>query len=556
MTDMWEGRKNWDDYAQAIRADQLHAESLELADRVSRGLSADAYLHDPVRWMDTFIDWKGGGLASYQRSILDELCTKKRVAVRGPHSLGKSAMAALTVVWFALTRDRAGIDWKVVSTATAWRHLTIYLWPEIHKWIKRVKWDEFGMSPPNSRTQLLDLRLKLMHGAASAVASDDPVNIEGAHADSLLYLFDESKGIPPEVWDAAEGALAGGMPEGYPEALAFAISTPGAPSGRFYDIHARKKGLEDWHPVHVSVDEVIRAGRINPDWVEQRKLQFGEDSAVFMNRVLGEFCAADEDAVIPLAWVEAAIERWHEWDEAGRPLNPVRPVLSIDVARSGSDQTVFAWRQENVVTHFSAHTKRDTMAVTALAQQDAGRASGMFSSTGFPKIVVDAVGVGAGVYDRLKELKYDVTAHVGSARTHIRDESGQFQFANARSAALWTTRELLDPANGANICLPDDDEMIGELTAPKWTVTTGAPPRIQVEKKEDVHKRLGRSPDRADAICQSLYLERIKRAGTPVSSGAHTFANADITRGPAFPLPEAGQGRPISPFANLTLGTR
>lgn len=88
--------------------------------------------------------------------------------------------------------------------------------------------------------------------------------------------------------------------------------------GRFYDIHSRKPGYEDWTVRHVTLGEAIKAGRISPDWAEQRKRQWGEDSAIYQNRVLGEFAASDEDAVVPLAWVEAAVERWHAWNDAVR----------------------------------------------------------------------------------------------------------------------------------------------------------------------------------------------------------------------------------------------
>jgi hypothetical protein len=55
-----------------------------------------------------------------------------RVAARGPHGLGKTTLASWVVIWFALTRD--GDDWKVITTASAWRQLEKFLWPEIHKW--------------------------------------------------------------------------------------------------------------------------------------------------------------------------------------------------------------------------------------------------------------------------------------------------------------------------------------------------------------------------------------------------------------------------------------
>jgi hypothetical protein len=122
------------------------------------------------------------GLTAYQEEVVAHLPTHKRVAVRGPHGLGKTGLAAITVLWFALTREQAGLDWKVLTTASAWRHLTIYLWPEIKKWANRLDWEELGRAPFNDRTELLDLHLKQKNGAASAVASSKPELIEGAHA--------------------------------------------------------------------------------------------------------------------------------------------------------------------------------------------------------------------------------------------------------------------------------------------------------------------------------------------------------------------------------------
>lgn len=442
---------------------------------------------------------------------MSELVVWRRVAVRGPHGLGKTALAALLVLWFASTREAAGVDWKVPTTASAWRHLSLYLWPEIHKWAQRVKWHRLGLRVPRGRDELMNLQLRLSFGAASAVASSDPVNIEGAHADSLLYLLDEGKAIPAGTWDAVEGAFAGGRSDGLPEAFALAVSTPGAPAGRFYDIHARKPGLEDWWVRHVTVDEAVAAGRVSQEWVDQRARQWLVDSAVYQNRVLGEFAASDSDAVVPLAWVEAAVERWHAWVDAGRPVvESGRQVLGVDVARSGADKTVFAFRAGDVVTGLVEHAKRDTMAVTGLVQAALTAAGSWFGTTGVPTPVVDTVGVGAGVYDRLRELGYRVMPFTGSAGTKVRDSSAQFGFTNVRSAALWTVREALDPAGDSQVALPPDDMLLGDLTAPRWSITTGVPPKIRVEAKEDVAARLGRSPDWGDAVAMALFADQLR----------------------------------------------
>jgi hypothetical protein len=305
--------------------------------------AAARWLHDPVGFARDAIAWPAGqGLTPYQAEILSQLPRRRRVAVRGPHGLGKTSVAALALLWFALSRDAAGIDWKCPTTAGAWRQLEHYLWPEVHKWARRLRWDVLGRPPFSERTELLALNLKLRHGAAFAVASDQPALIEGVHADSVLYIFDESKAIGPDTFDAAEGALAAAGPAGLPEGFALAQSTPGEPGGRFYGIHRRAPGLEDWWTRHVTLQEAIAAGRVSESWATQRARQWGEDSALYANRVLGEFASSDEDGVIPLAWVEVAVDRWRAWVEDGRP-DPGPPlVVGVDVARSGP--TGRSWR--------------------------------------------------------------------------------------------------------------------------------------------------------------------------------------------------------------------
>jgi hypothetical protein len=221
--------------------------------------------------------------------------------------------------------------------------------------------DPHRVSPVNERTELLSLNLKLRHGAAFAVASDQPSLIEGVHADSVLYVFDESKSISADLFDAAEGAFSAARADGLPEAFAIAQSTPGEPAGRFYEIHKRQPGLEDWWVRHVTLDEAIAAGRVAADWAARRARQWGPGSALYHNRVLGDFASSDEDGVIPLAWVEAAVDRWRAWDEHGRPDGGSPRVVGVDVARSGADQTVLALRAGWVVEELRHTHREDTM---------------------------------------------------------------------------------------------------------------------------------------------------------------------------------------------------
>jgi len=444
---------------------------------------------DPALFAAECLTWASGeGPTPYQLEALRELKRRRRVALRGPHSLGKTALAAWIVLWFAVTRDALQTgDWKVVTTASAWRQLSHYLWPEIHKWARRLRWDRLGREPFDGRTELLQLILKLRRGEAFAAASDKPDLIEGAHADRLLYVFDEAKAIPPPTWDAAEGALASG------DCYALAISTPGEPQGRFFDIHTRKPGYEDWWVRHVTILECMEAGRVLPDWVEQRKAQWGEGSAVYQNRVLGQFASSAEDGVIPLAWVEAANARWYALQEsdAWEPFSSV----GVDVARSGGDVTVLALRYGDAIRELRRLGGADTMATT-------GAVAGVLDAHG-GEAMVDVIGIGAGVVDRLREQRKAVTPFNASEHTDAKDRSGELGFANKRSAAWWAMRELLDPAADSVIVLPPDDLLTGDLTAPHWRVMSGG--HIQVEGKDEIKKRLGRSTDDGDAVVMAFW---------------------------------------------------
>lgn len=437
-------------------------------------------MHDCIKW------GRDEGSAPYQDELLSELVEHKRVAARGPHGVGKTAPASWAVLWFALTREHG--DWKVPTTASAWRQLSRYLWPEIHKWARRLRWDRVGRDAFDERTELLGLNLKLSGGEAFALASDNSALIEGAHASELLYVFDEAKIIPYATWQSAEGAFAMG------ECYWAAFSTPGEPVGQFYDIHARRPGLEDWVARHITLDEALAAGRISKEWAEQRKRQWGKNSAVYQNRVLGEFASSAEDGVIPLAWIELACERWAVWTEMERPGN--FEAVGVDVARSGRDKTVYALRFGNVIGELRKYEHQDTM-------QTVGQVKGILDKYKSHNAVIDVIGLGAGVVDRLREQDLEVHAFNASERTGRRDQSGEQGFANVRSAAWWNLREMLEPTSGHEVALPPDDELIGDLTAPHWRIVSGG--RIRVEGKPDIKKRLGRSTDCGDAVVMAFY---------------------------------------------------
>jgi hypothetical protein len=463
------------------------------------GGGVELYYDDPVGFAENCIRWdKGRGLTEYQKANMRKLVKHGRLAVRGPHGLGKTMENAVLLLWFALTRDARGVDWKVITTASAWRQLEEYLWPEIGKWSMRIRWGVVGREPFTA-SELMRLSLRLTHGKAIAVACEDPAKIEGAHADSLLYIYDEAKTIPPDTFDASEGAFSGAGADTDVEAYALASSTPGPPAGRFYDIHARKDGLEDWEAVHVTKEEVVAAGRMSSEWARNRLRLWGADSAVYINRVEGNFASGESDGVIQLSWVEKAIERWEELEAKGElPERKTLSCIGADIAEAGGDETVLALRYDEVIAELRRLPRGDVMEATGHI------VAALSPAEGHPPAIVDAIGLGAGIVPRLREQGYSALAFKSSHKTKLKDASRELEFLNCRAAAYWRLRDLLDPANDHALALPSDDRLIGDLTAPKWWIASTG--KIQIEGKKELRERLGRSPDVGDAIVLAFWL--------------------------------------------------
>jgi Terminase-like family. len=207
----------------------------------------------------------------------------------------------------------------------------------------------------------------------------------------------------------------------------------------------------------------------------------------------GAYKIVDPFQVIPAAWVRAAQERWNN-SEPGAQIT----AIGVDVARGGNDQTVLAPlradRFDELIKYPGAATP-DGKTVSLLAEQAIP-----YKQT--PKIGVDVIGVGAAAYDAMNDGKRTVIGVNFGAGSDKYDKSKKFKFANLRAEAYWKLREALDPDYGATLALPPDKELLGDLCSPKWEVRTG---RIYIESKEEIIKRLGRSPDCGDAVAIALW---------------------------------------------------
>jgi len=168
--------------------------------------------------------------------------------------------------------------------------------------------------------------------------------------------------------------------------------------------------------------------------------------------------------------------------------------VGVDVARGGRDQTVLAKRYG---AWFAPLVKQP-----GRATPDGGSVAGLvlqaIDAESEPAVHVDVIGVGGSVYDLLRDAG---TPHlwgvnVAEASDGV-DRSGRLRYVNVRAEGYWRLREALDPEQGEGLALPDDPEVLADLTAPKWRLTARG---IQIESKEEIIGRLGRSPDCGDAI--------------------------------------------------------
>lgn len=460
-----------------------------------------AFVHDCFTWLH------GRKPTAYQLEGLGALDSGvDRLAFQSLHGVGKTAFMSWVTLHFALTRDKE--DWKGLATASAWRQLQIYYFPEVRKWSHLLKWDRIGRTAFNERTELQKLSLALSTGAFSCIASDNPGLLEGAHADRLCYLFDEAKLVPAGTFDAAEGAFANAGVGGA-EAFAVAASTPGAPLGRFYDICRSAPGLENWKTIRVTLDMAISAGRVSGEWAESMARLWGADSPIYRNKVLGEFAAQDESSVIPLTWVEAANDRYRQLEKSGGLLPGNLPLLDgvgADIGDGGGDLTVLAPRYGDIIHNIDGWASRANEQVATARK--IGAIINLSEHSDTCQAIVDGIGVGSGVVSSLEDSKYMVVSFIASSGTDIKDQSGHFGFLNLRAFAWWNMRELLNPENGRQIALPPIPELTGELTTPRWFEAPGG--KIKVESKEDIRKRNeGRSTDYADAVIMVFCKEHL-----------------------------------------------
>ena len=409
---------------------------------------------------------------AWQAQVLDEIgAGARRIAIRAGHGVGKSTLEAWVVLWYLATHRPC----KVPVTANSQDQLRDVVWAEISKWWRKL---------PDPLRELVEVsaervQIKAAPNDAFAVARtarpERPEALQGFHADNLLFVIEEASGIEDVIFETAGGALTG------EHAMVLMCGNPTRTSGYFY--RAFHENRASWRCFHVPCSA---SSRVSKSYAEEIAREYGEQSNVYRVRVLGEFPLSEDDAVIPLGLIEAAI---------GRDVQPTDTavVWGLDVARFGDDTSALAKRRGNVLLEPVREWKKlDLMQLT-------GRVVQIWHETPpeqRPGVInVDVIGMGAGVVDRLRELHIPVRGiNVGEAAS-IDDK----RFMRLRDELWFKARDWFD---ARDCTMPRDDGLISELVSPKYKIESSG--KIKVESKDDMKKRGVRSPNKADAFCLTL----------------------------------------------------
>lgn len=426
------------------------------------------YWDDPVRFVEEVL---GAKPLPYQSEFLQAIASgERKISIRSGHGTGKSTSASWAMLWYVMLR----FPNKVVVTAPTSGQLFDALFAELKRWISEL--------PPQLQ-QMLTVksdRVELTAAASEAFISartsraETPEALAGVHSENVLLVVDEASGVPEKVFEAAAGSMSGHA------ATTILLSNPTRSSGTFYESQTRM--ADSWWTRRWScVDSPL----VSDEFVNEMRDRYGEDSNAFRIRVLGEFPLADDDTIIPYHLVEAAMQRQIEVDPDRKP------VWALDPARFGSDRTAFCKRQGNVVTEIKSWAGLDLMQTVGrvMAEYEALSPSNRPS-----EIMVDSIGIGAGVVDRMRELGAPVRG------VNVAESPGMGETYNNLRTELWfKTKAWLEDRNCK---LPKSDELMADLTGIKYSFTSSG--KMAAEGKDAMRKRGLRSPDLADAVCLTM----------------------------------------------------
>lgn len=498
----------------------LHQLDIELADICA------AHYADPYGWVMAMFDWDHGELQGFtgpdiwQKQILDEIGAQVldrgfdgvqpvdviREAVASGHGIGKSALTAWLILWIMSTRPHA----KGIITANTSDQLRTKTWGELGKWRSRClvgHWFEYN----NSRGSM-----NLYHKSypeswradAQTCREENSEAFAGLHAanSTPFYLFDEASAVPDKIWEVAEGGLTDGEP------MFFVFGNPTKNVGKFRECFTRQSHRWNTHQI-----DSRTAKMTNKKQIKQWGDDWGEDSDFFRVRVLGKFPRAGDMQFMASDDVYQAQKRG-----PGRYLGDDPLICGIDVARGGEDNCMIQFRRgkdakSEKVYKIPGEKSRDSMKLVSMLIMILDRHKPDVS-------FLDVTGIGGPIGDRLRQLGYHVV-DVGFG--HVADD--EKKFANKTAEMGYRCRQWI--MDGGSIY--DENDLEEQLTTRDYW--HDAKDRLVLEPKDDLKKRLGISPDWADALYLTFAQAVPKRE----------IQRGELDRLPGQRTPRAGDYNPL-----------
>jgi len=446
---------------------------------------ARVYGNDPIAWIRDFITFDGlklNWLTWQQAEIAEALVEHKNICVSAGGGIGKTALMAILIQWFLVTHPFS----KVPTTAPTAKQLHDILWSEVLLWLKRNKLRDMYET---RRGKLFIKGFPEWYAVARTVSKDTHElndTLAGFHAQHLLILVDEASGVPDPVFTALTGAMTD------KNSYIVLISNPVSTGGFYYDTITDPEGKgKNFKVLFYSAKE---SPLVDPSFEEFIVTRYGKDSPMYKAKVLG----------LPIGVYDSVVVTPDVFDEvvsANTGFDTGAYILSVDVGGSGPDATVFCYRCGKSFYKWETFDKTDPTYVSDLILS---RWQTNFQGKAFT-CVVDAHGIGAGVYSNLAKVnKFPVIGFIGPQKAFHTE-----MFQDKRSEGFY---RLHKDFKTFHFPVPPPQRLKKELANLKFDYSSGP---IRMEDKKAFKKRLGFSPDYADAMMMSCAVDNFAAAIIP-----------------------------------------
>ena len=458
---------------------------------------------------------------AWQLDVLSAFPTTQRIAMKACKGPGKTCLLAWLCWNFLLTRPFPNI----AATSINKDNLRDNLWKEMAKWQERSpilkELFEWGATRISARRHPSQWWMSARAWSKSADAQQQADTLSGLHGDFIMFVLDESGGIPDSVMAAAEGVLANDLGPGQ-EAHILQAGNPTHLSGPLY--RATTSGRAHWYVVEISADpdDPKRTPRVSADWARSQIAQYGRDNPWVLVNIFGQFPPGSMNALIGVDEVEAAERRgYQEHDISASPR-----ILGIDVARYGDDASVIFPRQG--LQAFTPIMYRNLNSIQG-ASVVARKVDDWHSDAEF---VDDTGGFGAGWIDQLQNLKYSpIGVGFGTAA------SRPTEYENKRAEMAFDAVAWIKKGGALPVC----PELRRALTETTYMFSKNSS-RMILEPKNQVKIKLGFSPDHFDAFILTFAHPVQKRVNTEQRTSARKNRSATAEYDMFHDLGHGGRG--------------